>query len=276
MASAMTEREAHPQRWELEKALATRLKQAPRELRRTLYSEVYDEMYRSVPNHPGNVQKQSAEIAEAAVQSQLRFVTPYVTPESTFVEIGAGDCALTAAVAKQVRRAIAIEVSAEIASGHAMPSNMELAITDGLTIPVPDGSANVIFSNQVMEHLHPDDAFEQLSNVHRALAANGVYICLTPNRLNGPHDVSSHFDTEPTCFHLKEYTITELTQLMRSVGFKRIGMMISLKVKVVVLPAGLIRPLEYGLSKLPHRWRRSLGLRQPIQQLLGIRLVGHK
>jgi predicted SAM-dependent methyltransferase len=45
-----------------------------------------------------------------------------------------------------------------------------------------------------MEHLHPDDAFEQLKQIYTALTPGGLYICTTPNRLTGPHDVSKYFD----------------------------------------------------------------------------------
>jgi hypothetical protein len=31
-----------------------------------------------------------------------------------------------------------------------------------------------------MEHLHPEDAFEQLRNIIRALAPGGRYVCITP------------------------------------------------------------------------------------------------
>ena len=63
---------------------------------------------------------------------------------------------------------------------------------------------------------------EQLRNLFAAIAPGGSYFCVTPSRLNGPHDVSKYFDTVARGFHLKEYTVTELEQLFRGVGFKRI------------------------------------------------------
>ena len=70
-----------------------------------------------------------------------------------------------------------------------------------------------------MEHLHPDDAVDQLKNIYNALVNGGKYICITPNRLTGPHDISKYFDNVATGFHLKEYTVTELSGLFREVGF---------------------------------------------------------
>jgi hypothetical protein len=132
------------------------------------------------------------------------------------------------------------------------------------------------FSNQVMEHLHPDDAKEQLQNIYRWLEPGAPYVCLTPNYLNGLHDVSSYFDREPTGFHLKEYTTGELAALFREVGFRKIGVMFSMKFRIVVVPAGAVRPLEFVLSKLPFRLRNAIGYRQPVKQLLGLRLIGFR
>ena len=40
----------------------------------------------------------------------------------------------------------------------------------------------------------PEDAVEQLRHLHAALAPGGVYLCITPSRLTGPHDISYLFD----------------------------------------------------------------------------------
>jgi SAM-dependent methyltransferase len=52
-----------------------------------------------------------------------------------------------------------------------------------------------------MEHLHPDDASEQLANVYRALKPGGVYCCVTPNRISGLHDIPVYFDTVSQGLH---------------------------------------------------------------------------
>ena len=62
-------------------------------------------------------------------------------------------------------------------------TNFELIISDGISIPVPAGSIDFAYSNQLMEHLHPDDAESQLENVFTALRPGGAYLCITPNRL---------------------------------------------------------------------------------------------
>ena len=42
----------------------------------------------------------------------------------------------------------------------------------------------------------------------------GVYICITPNRVSGPHDVSRGFDEVATGFHMHEYTGREIRPLV--------------------------------------------------------------
>jgi tRNA/tmRNA/rRNA uracil-C5-methylase (TrmA/RlmC/RlmD family) len=113
MSADTPEQQRHRRHYDLEKSLANRLRNASRDQRKGLYSEVYDELYRSLPEHPGNLQKQNPEIAAASVQSSLRFVESYLKPNSVFLEVGAGDAALSVAVAARVRHVYAIEVSAE-------------------------------------------------------------------------------------------------------------------------------------------------------------------
>ena len=139
-----------------------------------------------------------------------------------FLELGAGDCSLSAAVAPAARKVYAVEVSEDMTGYLDLPGNVEVVIPDGTSVPVPAGTVDVAYSNSLMEHLHPDDAEEQLANVFEALAPGGAYLCVTQDGLSGPHDVSSHFDRVATGFHLREYTVHELAALFRAVGFSRL------------------------------------------------------
>jgi SAM-dependent methyltransferase len=141
---------------------------------------------------------------------------------------------------------------------------------------VPGGSVDVAYSNQLMEHLHPDDALEQLHNIYKALVPGGIYMCVTPNRLNGPHDISKHFDRVAMGFHLKEYTVTELCHLFQTAGFSKVRILVSLKIIRVLLPVLPAKILEKLLNFLPYSFRKSLASSWPVAKLLGIRLVGTK
>src|SRR5262249_45420096 len=151
----------------------------------------------------------------------LRFLRRFLGPRTTFVEIGAGDCALSYRVAPLVKRVYAVDVTDQIPRGASPPGNFELVISDGTSIPVPDASADVAFSDQLMEHLHPDDAREQLRSIARCLAPGGTYLCVTPHRLYGPRDISGYFETVAAGFHLREYSGAEIRRLFADAGFVR-------------------------------------------------------
>jgi SAM-dependent methyltransferase len=261
--------------YEVERQLADRLRNATREQRRTLYGPVYDELYQRVPHHPQLTRKSSPELTQAGLVPQLRLLRPYLKPDSVVLEIGPGDCALSIALAKRVRQVYALDVSEKITEQLSAPANFKLILSDGTSVPLPAGSVDVAYSNQLMEHLHPDDAREQLEGIWRALRPGGVYICITPNRVSGPHDISSHFDSIATGFHLKEYTVRELSQLFRDVGFRRVQTLLGRRGLCLAAPVSPVVVAEALLARLATGPRQRLG-RTVGRAFLGIRLIGTK
>src|SRR4051812_21374747 len=81
--------------YEVEKALAARLMGSTREERRALYPLLYDAMYRAVPDHPMLTRKRSDGERARTVAIQMAFLSRFLAADSTFVEIGAGDCSLS-------------------------------------------------------------------------------------------------------------------------------------------------------------------------------------
>ncbi|MCX5800095.1 MAG: methyltransferase domain-containing protein [Candidatus Eisenbacteria bacterium] len=256
--------------------MARRLRSAAKEERKHLYTALYDELYRRVPLHPQLTQKADAQSRLQAVSTQMRLLGRYLHPDSIFLEIGAGDCSLSREVSRRVRKAYAVDVSEEITKGESFPQNFELIISDGSSIPVPRGSATLAYSRRLMEHLHPDDAVDQLKNVYVALAEGGKYICITPNSLSGPYDISRYFDEVATGFHLKEYTFTELDELFRKVGFSRIDAYAGGQGTYVRIPPSVILRCERILRRLPPSLRRTIASTLPLRALLGITMVGTK
>jgi SAM-dependent methyltransferase len=263
------------QHYEVEKELADRLRRATREQRRSLYGLVYDELYERVPQHPQLTRKSSPELSRAGLVPQLRLLRPYLRPETVLLEIGPGDCALSIALAEQVRQVYGLDVSEKITHRVSLPSNFKLILSDGTSVPLPPDSVDLAYSNQLMEHLHPDDALEQLEGIWRALRPGGVYICTTPNGLTGPHDISEHFDSVATGFHLKEYTVAELSLLFRKVGFRKVQTLLGRRGVCIPAPVAPVVAGEAILRLLPLRPRRALG-RTVGRAFLGIRLLGTK
>jgi SAM-dependent methyltransferase len=263
--------------YEIEIELANKLKSASKQDRHYLYSDLYNELFRRVPSHPQLISKTSPEDTARSVKWQMLLLKRFLTADATFMEIGPGDCALSYEVAKQVKQVYALDVSEEITKAAASPANFHLIISDGCSVPLPAQSINVAYSNQLMEHLHSDDASEQLQNIYNALIPGGCYICITPNRLTGPHDVSMYFDEVATGFHLKEYTVSELHDLFREVGFSRIQVYLGGSFYALRFSLILLRLSEQFLSVLPLSLRNTFAQSLPFLKLLNsIRIVGIK
>lgn len=251
----------------VEVELAQRLRDAPRAERLGLYGEVYDELFRRVPDHPQLTRKVSEAERRAGVKDRIATLQPFLHADTVFLEIGAGDGSLTLAVAERARHCYALDVSREILSGVHHPK-VQTVLSDGCSVPVPSGSVTLAYSFQVMEHIHPDDALEQLRCLFAAIAAGGSYLCVTPNRLNGPHDVSKYFDSVARGFHLKEYTTTELEELFRGVGFRRVEAYARVGSRVIRLPLALVKGFEQLFGALPAGWRSRLGRKRFVRTLL--------
>jgi SAM-dependent methyltransferase len=245
--------------WEIERELAQRLKTADREQRTVLYGSLYDELFQRVPDHPQVVRRADPAERKASADMQAAFVRRFLPPDAVFLEIGAGDCSLSFALATQARHVYAVEVSREIAQTEDAPENFELLVTDGRAIPLAPNTVDLAYSNQLMEHLHPDDALEQVNGIFSALRPGGKYICLTPNRLLGPSDISQYFEDDVASgFHLREYSNRELRDLFRAAGFASVDVIAIAAGRTGVLPMPLIAACEAAFEALPRSARLRL------------------
>jgi SAM-dependent methyltransferase len=252
----------------IEKELASRLRNSNKHERAHLYSDLYDELFRRVPDHPQLTIKADS-TKNKKVLPGLNLLRAFLNKESTYLEIGPGDCALAFEVAKIVKKVYAVDVSSEITKGLVCPDNFKLILSDGCSISVPSGSVDLAYSDQLMEHLHPEDAMEQLGNIYTALRPGGIYICVTPNRVSGPHDISMYFDDVATGFHMKEYTVFELAEIFRKAGFSKVKRFISFKGRTFVLPLFPADVMEKVLIGLPRITSRKLSKSLIFRLLLG-------
>ena len=268
----MRTREQLHEHYLIERELADRLRLAPRLQRRDLYSAVYDELFRRVRHHP---QLQGVDRAprQREIDGLLAFLRGFLTSSTVLMEIGPGDCQLAIRAAAIVKLVYAVDVSEQITRGVSRPANFRLVLSDGCSIPVPEGSIDVAFSNQLMEHLHPDDARDQLQNIYRSLAPGGVYICITPNRLYGPNDVSQYFDPVATGFHLLEYTARDIRRLFASAGFRQMQFHAGARGMFLRVPFWLVALVETVLDCLPQGIGKLIAKIGPMRALLGLRVT---
>ncbi len=125
------------------------------------------------------------------------------------------------------------------------------------------GPFTLVYWNDVFEHVPPDEILDYLRRIHELLVPGGQLITITPNWHVRPSDITRLFRPARTAaagVHLKEYTLREVTSLLRQASFARVA------TPLVVLPrrmvlcgtglAGLKRAAEYGLEALPYAWTK--------------------
>ena len=262
--------------YEVERRLADKIRAAASwEARKAVFATMYDDLFREVPDHPRRTaMRADSEARERHIDWNMAQLAPYLKPGTTFLEIGAGDCALASRVAQTAKQVYAVDISDQ--HQGTLPPNVKVVVTDGRAIDVPAGSVDLAFSDQLMEHLHPEDAIEQLRNIHRALKPGGVYLCVTPNRVYGPSDISAYFDDEARGFHLKEYTLREMREIFVQAGFPRSHVYIGARGCFLRCPAWFVELVETSISKLPPSWRRRVADTKVARALLGLRVAAIK
>jgi len=259
--------------YEIEKDLARRLKHSNRHQRAVLYNEIYKELYRKVPEV---FSKTNLSSLSRDISTQLKILKPFINEKTTFLEVGPGDCKLSFEVSKYVKRVVATDVLGEVATSVVWPLNFMLIVSDGLSIGVQKSIVDVAFSNQVIEHVHPDDIAVQVKNIYEALVPGGVYICITPHRFSGPHDISKYFDEVASGLHLKEYTYTELSNMFKEAGFLKIYALVGAIGVYVPIPLKPLVFMETVLEIMPKAIKRALSHTLILRLFLGIKVVARK
>jgi SAM-dependent methyltransferase len=91
--------------------------------------------------------------------------------------------------------------------------------------PEPEERFHVVYWNDVFEHLPPDESEAYLQKIFELLAPGGVLVTITPNWHLRPSDVTTKFRPPRSVaegFHLREYTLRQMTALLRAAGFSRV------------------------------------------------------
>lgn len=128
-----------------------------------------------------------------------------------------------------------------------------------------DCRPTLIYWNDVLEHIPPDEIGDYLSHIYRLLAPGGTLVTITPNWILRPSDVTGDFcppRTEARGLHLKEYRLAEVSCLLRQTGFRRVATpLLATHQRLVVCGSGgraLKQCIEPFLDHLPLRAARLL------------------
>lgn len=242
----------------LEKKLAEKLKRANQKERMDMYSKVYDDFYQKYGKSKKSYRRLISCFPNIILLYQFSLIKAFIKPSSKFLEIGAGDCKFAIKMSKYFKNIYVIDVSKEISKNITLPPNINLIISNGVDIALPENFINIAYSFSVIEHIHPEDLLIQLKNLRKCLSSDGIYISSTPNRLFGPHDISKFFERTATGFHLKEYTANELESVFQQAGFSRIVIFANLIWFTFKIPLRIIKAIESVLFLIPYIIRKKL------------------
>jgi SAM-dependent methyltransferase len=245
----------------VERAIALRLRNATREERKAIYASMYDELLAKVPDHPRLGAAESAAAREGHNRSKFKLVEQHVNRSTVFVEFAPGDCTFAHLVCRHAKVVHGVDISDQSSHGgdaSGAPPNFTLHTYDGYDLDLPDGFADVVFSDQLIEHLHPEDASLHFELAARILRPGGVYVLRTPHAFYGPFDISAFFSDTPEGFHLKEWTYAELGAVLARAGYSaRLGAR-RFRGRYQALPLGMFAGFEWLIGGIPRGLRKSL------------------
>ena len=247
--------------FEVEKSLAARLRASTQQERAELFKVLYEELFRLVPDHPRLTRVDQAAYQARVASTQMRLLKPVLGLDKVVIEFAPGDCHLARVIAPHVKQVIGVDISDQRTPGEHFPDNFQLLVYDGSQVPMTPGSADVVFSYQFLEHLHPDDIAPHFELAAALLKPGGAYIFDTPHRLSGPHDIAGAFGDELVCLHMQEWTYRELRERVQQHGFGQTFMYRRGKPVRSALMNAINEKLEFALNLLPSYSRRRIAKR---------------
>ena len=250
-----------------ERRAAKALLACPLQERPKLYRETYHLLQEYIGDQPHDTTRET--------ELKLLLLSRFLGPEVRLAEFGAGDATLSRAVAEEVKKIYAIDIVAP-ELGQA-PPNLEFLCRDCLS--VPEMELDVVFSCHFIEHLHPEDARRHISQALDVLSPGGCYICVTPNRLLGPHDISKFFDEKASGLHLREYSYRDLCHLFLSCGFSSVKILRGVGRTPSLHSPSIYLMAEKLVELLPRRLRKKLAgwvRKEPFRPLEQVRIAAFK
>ncbi len=268
--------------WELEKQLTKELMDSTPLNRWDVFNRCYTRLYaelgwlNSLVDH--------ARIISPPAERYGTWVRAIGEPPQKIYEIGSGKGIMIHHLAEIGHLCKGTEITkerGEIFQPLSHP-NLKWGVSDGVHLNrfEPRNTYDVVVSDQVIEHLHPDDLAAHLQGVHGILIPGGRYILNTPHLFTGPHDISRVFNCDrPRGMHLREYTFSELGLALKKTGFSRIYYNCPAKLRKMMSAIGIRRQLHDELFGLPYRktisvaemilsWIRSHRTRRAVAGLL--------
>lgn len=226
--------------------------------RDVVYRQSYEKLHNFFISVSGDQHLYKGTNVQRALWKQ-RLIGNIVGKGQRILEVGCGEGFLSIALSQRNNKVNGVDVSDTcilLANKNKIrfnSKNVNFSRMSATQLKFQPNTFDWIFSMDLLEHLHPEDALVHLREASSLLKENGKYLLMTPNSKNGAHAGG---------VHIKEYNLTELQELFNKAGFSikspllNIVSPINLKVnpqikqKMEKLPQNQITNLIFGLDPI--------------------------
>jgi SAM-dependent methyltransferase len=184
---------------------------------------MYDEVYTRVFEIYGSTFSIDAEAHSTPKDATVEMLRPELEGKSILdVGCGAGQFLISCAAKVRPKRLVGLDIFVQ--DMEVPEKKLSFMRRDIIRFDLPE-RFEVAVTDNVMEHIAPQDVAEHLASIHRALVDGGTLVIFTPHRYFGPWDVTRIRDDnyagwiEAEGTHLKEYTYAELAEALTRAGF---------------------------------------------------------
>lgn len=277
--------------WDLEKRLTIQLLESTPSNRWEVFERCYSTLYAELDW----LNRLSGTIPNPDTKRRIYedWVSVIGDPPKKVYEVGSGKGDLITYLAERGFQCKGTEITHErgdkCVSSHA---NLSWGISDGVHLDKfePRGAYDVVISDQLVEHLHPDDLVDHFRGALNILSPGGRYLLATPHSAYGPSDISRVFNCDrPKGMHLREYTYGQIGRSLKTAGFARVYAPFMLPNQVRRLLGGRPKPrvsriylvylriVERLISILPtQKFQRKAARASKVLGFSGIMIVAEK
>ena len=196
------------------------LKEESFEKRQEMYHNVYNTVHPIYGKNKTNIQQEG----ENPKDKIVRLFRKELEGKS-ILDVGCGEGHFLESISRQLthKSLVGIDVSIPPLSKH--HPDIEFILANIIRFDM-NGQFDLVFSDQVLEHIAPADLNFHLTSIKSALKSKGLFIIIMPNRLFGPSDVTRIIDfsytgkTKAQGTHLNESTYGDLIPVLEQNGFQ--------------------------------------------------------
>jgi 2-polyprenyl-3-methyl-5-hydroxy-6-metoxy-1,4-benzoquinol methylase len=205
--------------FEIEKSFHKQILAEPSyEKRKNMYERVYPTVHAIYGKNAPDILLDTNQKEEV-----VRLFRKELTGQSV-LDVGCGEGYFLASISRNLTHKELVGIDVSIPELSHLHPDIEFKTGDIVKFDLRRGF-DVVFSDQVLEHIAPVDLHAHLQSVRSSLKPGGVFIINMPNRLFGPSDVTRIIDFSNTGkidaqgTHLNESTYTELIPILEQNGF---------------------------------------------------------